>query len=268
MAEEIVMSSLPDCLPPPLPTVPIVPASTRPPRTWYFLGTTIFALIAYGVKILIGVATFILLFFIYDVPPTAQPQELLALMKQGGRMALALIAAAPFTVATLWIAIRIARQEFSDYLALIWPRRIEIAKALAATAVVLLIWFVIGYLRGETAPAFAIESYKTAKDAGWLDVYVIALCIAAPISEEFAVRGFLFRVVAILPRPGWRHRAFVGGLGGHAHAVQPVLHRGNLHHRPLVRLFPPPQRFDLADGRGARFRQSRQHHRGRADRRL
>jgi uncharacterized protein len=67
-----------------------------------------------------------------------------------------------------------------------------------------LIWFVIGYLRGETAPAFAIESYKTAKAAGQLDVYVLALCVAAPISEEFLVRGLLFR--------GWS-QSFLGPIG-------------------------------------------------------
>ena len=206
------MSSLPDCLPPPLPTIPSVPIvpvptpapSPRPPRTWYFFGSAIIALIAYAVQNLIGIATFILLFALYGVAPTASPQELLALMKQGGWLALAVIAAAPFTIATLWVAIRLARQRFSDYLALVRPRLVDIAKALAVTAVVLLIWFVIGYLRGETAPAFAIDSYKTAKAAGQLDVYMIALCIAAPMSEEFCVRGFLFR--------GWS-QSFLGPLG-------------------------------------------------------
>jgi membrane protease YdiL (CAAX protease family) len=211
MSEEKNMSSLPDCLPPPLPTIPsapIVPASTpatpRPPRTWYFFGSTIIALIAYAVQNLIGIATFILLFFLYGVAPNTPHEELIVLMKQGGWMALAIIAAAPFTIATLWVAIRIARQKFSDYLALVRPRRADLAKALAVTAVALLIWFVIGYLRGETAPAFSIQSYKTAKDAGQLDVFVLALCVAAPISEEFLVRGFLFR--------GWS-QSFLGPRG-------------------------------------------------------
>jgi uncharacterized protein len=125
------MSSLPDCLPPPLPAVPSVPSapvstlvpSPRSPRTWYFFGSTIIALIAYAVQNLIGIATFILLLFLYGVAPTIPHDELLALMKQGGWMALAMIAAAPFTIATLWVAIRIARQKFSDYLALARPRR-------------------------------------------------------------------------------------------------------------------------------------------------
>lgn len=185
-------------------SVPATTLAPRPPRTWYFLGTAIFGLIAYGVQNLIGIATFILLFIWQGVTPETPRAELLALIRQGGWMALAMIAAAPFTLATLWVAIRIARQRFPDYLALVRPRRIETAKALAMTAALLLFWLVIGYLRGETAPAFAIASYKTAKDAGWLDVYVIALCVAAPISEEFCVRGFLFR--------GWS-QSFLGPVG-------------------------------------------------------
>jgi membrane protease YdiL (CAAX protease family) len=211
MSEEKHMSSLPDCFPPPLPAVPSVsiapasmPAQPRPPRTWYFFGSAIIALIAYAVQNLIGIATYILLFFLYGVAPTTPHEQLLALMKQGGWMALAMIAAAPFTIATVWVAIRIARQGFSDYLALVRPRIGEVAKALAVTALGLLIWFVIGHFRGEAAPAFAIESYKTAKDAGQLDVYLIALCVAAPISEEFCVRGFLFR--------GWS-QSFLGPVG-------------------------------------------------------
>jgi membrane protease YdiL (CAAX protease family) len=42
------------------------------------------------------------------------------------------------------------------------------------------------------------------KQSGWLPVYLIALCIVAPITEEIVVRGFLFR--------GWS-QSFLGPIG-------------------------------------------------------
>ena len=37
------------------------------------------------------------------------------------------------------------------------------------------------------------ETYLSARASGSLVAYVIGLCVAAPIAEEFLVRGFLFR---------------------------------------------------------------------------
>ncbi len=48
------------------------------------------------------------------------------------------------------------------------------------------------------------DIYRTAKDAGSLWLLLVALCVAAPITEEFAVRGFLFR--------GWS-KSFLGPIG-------------------------------------------------------
>ena len=38
-----------------------------------------------------------------------------------------------------------------------------------------------------------IDTYKTAKASGALDIYVIGFCVAAPIAEEFLFRGFVLR---------------------------------------------------------------------------
>jgi uncharacterized protein len=97
-------------------------------------------------------------------------------------------------LAVLWLAIRIARRGFAEYLALLrWPSWRELIRALALAAVLLLIWTSIGVLLGETTSPFVLESYRTARDTGLLPLYLFALWIAAPISEEFLVRGFLFR---------------------------------------------------------------------------
>jgi len=177
-------------------------AARRPPRTWYFLGTTVVGLIACGAMILAQMATLLLLAL--HAKPVSSQAELQALLNQGGSLAAATIAACPFVLGVLWVAIRIARRRFASYLALRWPVRRALVRGLAISFAFLLAWDLLSYLTGQKTPDFAIDSYRTAKDAGVLPLLLIGLCVAAPITEEFAVRGFLFR--------GWS-KSFLGPIG-------------------------------------------------------
>jgi membrane protease YdiL (CAAX protease family) len=214
MAEEILMSSLPDCASPPLaPTPPPIPivtetapavAASRPPRTWYFIGTTLFGLFIFGVQNLAEVATLVVLFIRsgLDQPPT--PDQMRALAHNGGWLGLYVIVACPFVLGALWVPIRIARQSFYDYLALRWPNRGELARGLALLAAFLALSFILRTMFGQTIPAFMVDTYSSARADGTLWLYVIGLCVAAPIIEEFWVRGFIFR--------GWS-QSFLGTTG-------------------------------------------------------
>ncbi len=101
------------------------------------------------------------------------------------------IVASPLTIAVLWIAIRRARREFAEYLALDWPSTGEVLRALAITAILL------------SAESFAVSvvgkeeispnPYISADQAGAFLIFLIGGCIAAPIMEEFVLRGFMFR---------------------------------------------------------------------------
>jgi membrane protease YdiL (CAAX protease family) len=104
-----------------------------------------------------------------------------------------MIVTCPFVVGALWVPVRIARQSFSDYLGLCWPRRDEIASGFAMLAALTLLWFLLKFAVGQATPAFMTETYLSAKSSGSLLTYVIGLCVAAPIMEELVVRGFLFR---------------------------------------------------------------------------
>jgi membrane protease YdiL (CAAX protease family) len=177
-------------------------AARRPPRTWYFLGTTVVGLIACGAMILAQMATLLLLAL--HAKPVSSQAELQALLNQGGSLAAATIAACPFVLGVLWVAIRIARRRFASYLALRWPVRRALVRGLAISFAFLLAWDLLSYLTGQKTPDFAIDSYRTAKDAGVLPLLLIGFCVAAPITEEFAVRGFLFR--------GWS-KSFLGPIG-------------------------------------------------------
>ena len=63
------------------------------------------------------------------------------------------------------------------------------------------------YVSGrDIVPPFQVEAYQSAKEAGWLLWLAVAIVFAAPIGEEIAFRGFLYRGLA---RPGREMLAIV-----------------------------------------------------------
>lgn len=191
------MSSLEITAPPAMSNPP------RPPRTWYFFGSSVVVLLAYA-ALNLGHFIAIVLELVRRGNPAMPQAELLRLAHDGGTLAWGTIAACPFVLAVLWAAIRIARRRFAEYLALRLPRRGELVPALAITLSFLLAWDLLSYLTGQVTPAYVINIYRTARDAGLLWLLLIAFCVAAPVTEEFAVRGALFR--------GWS-QSFLGPIG-------------------------------------------------------
>src|SRR5262249_9799203 len=90
----------------------------------------------------------------------------------------------------------IAGREFVEYLALNWPAPREMVYALAAVAVLLAIEFVVWPI-SVNAKSFSLAPTR-------LLIFLIGSCIAAPIAEEIAFRGFMFR--------GWS-QSFLGPIG-------------------------------------------------------
>lgn len=178
--------------------------SPQPPRSWDFIGTAFVALIAYGVFVLTSWLALSVMLATHGVPKTISPAELKALTEQGHWYGGAVIAACPTTVAVLWIAIRNRRESFTDYLGLIWPSGGELFRALAVMAIILLAEPWARFFVGAEMPSSAFDDYRSARDSGALMIYLIAVCIAGPMMEEFVVRGFMFR--------GWS-RSFLGPIG-------------------------------------------------------
>jgi len=176
----------------------------RPPRNWYFLGTTFFGVIAHAAGALGAMVTLVLLLIWYIIPLDLPPADLKSLMHQSGWMAMAMIASCPFTLAVIWLATRMARQPFALYLALHGPAGRDLVRALALVLAVQLAWFAAGRLIGQGPPEFAIDTLRSARASGWLAVYLAALFVFVPITEELVVRGFLFR--------GWS-QSFLGPAG-------------------------------------------------------
>jgi CAAX protease family protein len=160
--------------------------------------TTFVALIAYAVFGLTGGVGAAIILAMQDGVEKLTPAQFQELAMQGRWDGVASIIACPATVAVLWIAIRMARREFVEYLALNWPRRNELLLAFAVTAAVIVAHIVL-WPHGPPANAPFV-----AGGAGGLFVMLIGGCVAAPIMEEFLFRGFMFR--------GWSE-SFLGPIG-------------------------------------------------------
>jgi len=161
--------------------------AVRVPRTWDFMETTFVALVAYGA---LGLTSWLVLVVLVATQGSAalSPAQLQAL-PTGWDSAASIIGCAS-AIAVLWIAIGMARREFSEYLALRWPTRDEVMSALMITTLLCLGEIVFRSLIAPTVPSSSQLSFS---GIGELLIWLVALCIAAPIMEEFTFRGFMFR---------------------------------------------------------------------------
>lgn len=181
---------------------PSAAGAARQPRTWDFAETTLVVLIADGVFTLsaaFGVSVLLAAVGGIRGMPKAQLE---ALLTQGNWHGAAIIVATPLTIAVLWIAIRMARREFSEYLALNWPSGGEIVRALAIMSILLMVEMSVAAKIGG-ANVQGNPDLFVGSSIGLLAL-LVAGCIVGPILEEFVVRGFMYR--------GWS-QSFLGPTG-------------------------------------------------------
>jgi membrane protease YdiL (CAAX protease family) len=161
-----------------------LPVSPQPLRTWDFVETAFVCLIAYGVYTLTSELALAVVLGMHDGTKTLSPAQIQA---HGA----AYIIASQLTVAVIWGAIRMARRDFAEYLALNWPSSRELFRVLAITAIPLLAESVAGYVGG--VEEISSDPYVKAMQANGFFVFLVGGCIAVPIMEEFVLRGFMFR---------------------------------------------------------------------------
>jgi len=162
--------------------------------------TACFSLIAYSVFALTAGLTLAIMQAPHDGTKLLSPAQAFAI--QDPRYGAAYIVSSLCTIAVLWIAIRMARRDFADYLALKWPSLSELLRALGVTAILLLAESLAVSIVG--ADEMSYEPYVSANDSAGLLIFLIGGCIAVPVMEEFVVRGFMFR--------GWS-QSFLGPVG-------------------------------------------------------
>jgi membrane protease YdiL (CAAX protease family) len=169
-----------------------LPAAQRPPRIWKFWGTSLWGVLVFA-AMFAGQFALVAVFFVAKGPPF-DIASIKAVASSGTVISLSVMMGLPAALAVLWLATRMSRTPFADYLAL---RRTSWSNLLIG--IVALIALVAGFdllsrvLGREIAPGFMVDVLKSAQADGALWLLVIAFSVAAPVTEELMVRGFLYR---------------------------------------------------------------------------
>ncbi len=168
------------------------PGKTREPRVWKFIGTSLWGLVLFGAMFVgqVGVVAW----FLWSGGGPIDRDTLVSLTSNGRIISLSVIMGLPAILFALWIAIRWSRIPFADYLALRWPSWRMLGAGIASLALLMAGWEIVSRVAGrESSPGFMMDVLKTARADGALWLLVFAFCVAAPITEEFFARGFLYR---------------------------------------------------------------------------
>ncbi|MET4329093.1 membrane protease YdiL (CAAX protease family) [Bradyrhizobium sp. i1.15.2] len=181
-------SALMDSLNPDHPPLIETPA----PRVWKFWGTALW-----------GIAIFAAMFvgqigaIVYLVWVARDPIDLASLQHVGGEpasLAFSVTMGLPATLAAVWLAIRIKKASFVDYLALYWPSWKQLLFGAVGLILIVVAWETMSRSLGrEATPGFMTDLLKSGRDKDAAVMLLFAFSVAAPMSEEVLARGFLYR---------------------------------------------------------------------------
>jgi membrane protease YdiL (CAAX protease family) len=116
------------------------------------------------------------------------------LANDGFLLAFVTTVAGPVWIGASVLAARLRGWRARDYLALVAPRRSEIAFGVACLAALLVGFDLFTFMVGrDVVPRFMVEAYVSARASNSLPLFFVAVVVVAPIAEEVAFRGFLFR---------------------------------------------------------------------------
>src|SRR5882724_6872771 len=164
----------------------------RPPRIWKFWGTALWGLFIFA-AMFVGQIAVVAWFVLWREGPIDLAAAI-HVVGGGLTVSLSVIMGLPAVLAALWITIRVSRTPFADYLALRWTSWTNLLIGVGSLAVLVAGWDMLSRATGrEVAPGFMGDVLKSAQAEGALWLLVLAFCVAAPITEEFFARGFLYR---------------------------------------------------------------------------
>ncbi len=164
----------------------------RPPRIWKFWGTALWGLVIFAAMFAGQMA--VVVWFVLRREGPIDMAAAIHVVGGGLTISLSVITGLPAVLAALWLAIRVARTPFADYLALRGTSWINFLIGAVALGVLVMGWDALSRAAGrEVAPGFMGEVLQSARADGALWLLVVAFCVAAPVSEELFARGFLYR---------------------------------------------------------------------------
>jgi uncharacterized protein len=164
-----------------------------PPPPWGLLGSIVWG--ALGVAAWFAVQFAVVIgFLVWRHSATSGAVDMSKLATDGFLLAFVVIVAGPAWIGVSVLASRWRGWRARDYLALVPPRRREIVFALVCMAALLIAFDLVTWAFGrDVVPSFMRTAYTTARASGALLLFFLAVIIVAPITEEIAFRGFLFR---------------------------------------------------------------------------
>ena len=184
-----------DSLNPESPIVAEPPAGSSP-RVWKFWGTTFWGVVVFAAMFLGQIA--VVGWFMFkqggSLDQDSFGEAVRIVVSRGLTISLSVITGLPAVALALWIAIRIKGARFADYLALRGFSWANFGIGVVALFVLVMAWDTLSRATGrEVEPGFMGEVLRSARDDGALPLLLLAFCVAAPVTEEFFARGFLYR---------------------------------------------------------------------------
>ncbi len=177
---------------PPVTVTLAEPLAERPPRVWKFWGTALWGLFVFA-AMFVGQLAVVGWFVLRQQGPIDMAAAI-HVLGGGLTIALSVITGLPAVLAALWLPIHLSHISFKDYLALRWTSWSNVLIGIVAMVVVVMSWDMVSRLTGrEVQPGFMGDVVQSAAADGALWLLVLAFCVAAPITEEFFARGFLYR---------------------------------------------------------------------------
>jgi uncharacterized protein len=186
-----------DALDPASPAAVAIAAANQPTQSvWKFWGTAVWGLVVFAAMFLgqIAVVGWFMLRRDGTVDQGSFGEAVRIVASSGLTISLSVIAGLPPIAAALWVAIRIKGGRFADYLGLRGFSWANLGIGAVALFVLVMGWDALSRATGrEVEPGFMGDVLKTARDDGALPLLLLAFCVAAPVTEEFFARGFLYR---------------------------------------------------------------------------
>jgi membrane protease YdiL (CAAX protease family) len=186
-----------DSLDPASPAAAAIDAADKPKtRVWKFWGTAFWGLVVFAAMFVGQIAVVAWFMFRHGGPIDSDSfsAAVSVVVSNGLTVSLSVVTGLPAVLAALWIAIRIKRMRFSGYLALRRFSWTDLLIGVAALIVLVMGWDALSRATGrEVEPGFMGDVLKSARDDGALWLLVVSFCVAAPVTEEFFARGFLYR---------------------------------------------------------------------------
>jgi membrane protease YdiL (CAAX protease family) len=186
-----IESQVMDSLNPEYPPVTMVLAPQRR-RIWKFWGTALWGLVGFAAMSL-GQIAVVVVFVLLRGEPIGFGEAIKAVAGSGLALSLSVVAGLPATLAALWPAIRLTSTPIAEYLALRWPSWKEFLIGAVGLVVLVMGWEFLSRVTGRaSSPDFMVDVMKSAQSDGALWLLILGFSVAAPVSEEFLARGFLY----------------------------------------------------------------------------